>query len=77
MTIDDLPAITGAILVAAGIVQVFMQMVREPPRQSRGSTVTQSGDFGGRGLKVRSAYPGTIMMCLGALLLLASHFFSR
>jgi hypothetical protein len=73
-----LPAIIGAILVLAGIAQVFVQMSRHRDRTKfSDQDHLQSGNFGRDGLKVQSRYPGMVMTCVGALLLLASYFFGR
>jgi hypothetical protein len=76
MTINDLPAIMGALLVVSGIAQVFVQMFREPAAYKRRQH-QQGAHLGADGFKVQSAYPGMVMVCFGTLLLIAGHFFGR
>ena len=72
MTIQDLPAIIGAIPILAGIGQVFIQMHRSSgPQEYRHQTAA----FDKEGVKVQSAYPGMVMIAIGALLLLTGIFF--
>jgi uncharacterized membrane protein len=67
MNISRIPILIGAILVIAGIAQVFIQMARnsdEPP------SISQTADFSSDGVKVQSAYPGMVMIGVGAVLLI-------
>ncbi len=80
MSISDLPTVIGAVLVLAGIVQIFVQMFRSPrhpDRLARGNIVTQSVRVEPKRLEAKSAYPGITMICAGVALLLAGHFFPK
>lgn len=74
MTTQGIPAIIGAILVIAGIAQVFIQMRRDWDAL-KGRGIPQGAHVNRDGFKVQSAYPGMVMVCFGALLLLAQTFF--
>jgi hypothetical protein len=76
MIIQAIPLIMGAILVIAGIAQVFVQMRRDWD-VARGRGIEQGAQVNRSGFKVQSAYPGMVMIGVGALLLLAQTFFGK
>jgi hypothetical protein len=87
MNIGGLSGVMGAILIVAGIIQIFYQMkivadfecaqqlVRSeghPPGFAPGPS--QEADFGVAKWSFRTAYPGILMIIVGALLLGLGNF---
>lgn len=71
--------IMGCILIIAGIIQVFLQMYSHYKAEKLREVWKQTGIqtvHVGRRFRVSSAYPGTTMICIGALLLAAGEYFA-
>jgi hypothetical protein len=77
MTPHDIPALMGAILIIAGIIQVFLQMFRMASVASKGKATSQGTHEWRDGFKILAIYPGLVMLCIGAGLLLVVIFAGR
>jgi hypothetical protein len=66
----------GIVLIIAGIVQVFWQMVKIPTTR-KDNVASQSVTAAPHKFELKSAYPGISMMGLGCMLLLAALYFGQ
>ena len=64
MTIANLPSIMGTVLILMGIAIVLLQMRTAMPEKPE-----LGADFGLSRWKVKTEFPGIVMICVGALLL--------